>query len=84
MERIYEKGSDTHIGSFRVYAHSDNKIYEEAEHTNQVKAADALKAFEEGRLQIVVSTDLLIASKIALTGATVYAGGASYATKTEA
>ena len=82
MEKIYEKGSSAHVGSFRVYAHSDNKIYEEAAHTNQVKAEDALKAFEEGRLQIVVSTDLLMASKIALTGATVYAGGQGYTTAT--
>lgn len=83
MEKIFEKGSTTHVGSFRVYAHSDNKIYEEAAHTNQVKAADALQAFVEGKLQIVVSTDILIASKIAATGATVYAGGSAYTTKTE-
>ena len=82
MEKIYEKGTSTHVGSYRVYAHSDNKIYEEAAHTNQVKAADALKAFTEGRLQIVLSTDLLMASKITANGATVYAGGAAYTTKT--
>ena len=82
MEKIYEKGSTTHVGSIRVYAHSDNKIYEEADHTNQVKAADALQAFTEGKLQIALSTDLLMASKITADGATVYAGGAAYTTKT--
>lgn len=82
MEKIYEKGTSTHVGCYRVYAHSDNKIYEEAAHTNQVKAEDALKAFNESRLQIVLSTDLLMASKITADGATVYAGGAAYTTKT--
>ena len=82
MEKIYEKGSNTHVGSIRVYSH-DGALYEDADHTVQLKAADALRAFEEGRLQIVVSTDLLVASKIALTGATVYAGGSSYSTDTE-
>lgn len=82
MEKIYEKGSSSHVGSFRTYAYNGG-IYEDAEHTTQVKAADALKAFQEGRLQIVLSTDLLMASKIALTGATVYAGGSSYSTDTE-
>ena len=82
MEKIYEKGSSSHVGSFRVYTYNGS-IYEDAEHTTKVKAADALKAFQEGRLQIVVSTDLLMASKIALTGATVYAGGSSYSTDTE-
>ena len=82
MQKIYEKGTSTHVGSFRVYAYN-GALYEDAEHTTQVKAADALKAFQEGRLQIVVSTDLLMASKIALTGATVYAGGSSYSTDTE-
>ena len=82
MEKIYEKGSNAHVGSIRVYSYNGG-LYEDADHTVQVKAADALKAFEEGRLQIVVSTDLLIASKIALTGATVYAGGSSYSTDAE-
>ena len=82
MEKIFEKGTSAHVGSFRVYAYNGG-IYEDAEHTTQVKSADALKAFQEGRLQIVVSTDLLMASKIALTGATVYAGGSSYSTDTE-
>ena len=82
MEKIYEKGSNTHVGSIRVYSYNGG-LYEDAAHTTQVKAADALRAFEEGRLQIVVSTDLLVASKIALTGATVYAGGSSYSTDTE-
>lgn len=84
MEKIYEKGTSTHVGCYRVYAHSDNKIYEEATHVNQVKAADALKAFNESRLQIVLSTDLLMASKITANGGTVYAGGNAYSTKTEA
>lgn len=82
MEKIYEKGTSAHVGSVRVYAHSDNKIYEEAAHTNQVKAADALKFFTEGKLQIAVSTDLLMASKITADGSTVYAGGQGYTTKT--
>ena len=80
MEKIYEKGTSTHVGSFRVYAYNGS-IYTDAEHTNKVTDKDALKAFQEGRLQIVVSTDLLMASKIALSGATVYAGGSSYSTQ---
>ena len=82
MEKHYEKGSSVHVGSYRVYAYN-GAIYEDADHTTQVKAEDALRAFEEGKLQIAVSTDLLTASKIALTGATVYAGGSSYSTATE-
>ena len=80
MEKIYEKGTSTHVGSFRVYAYNGN-VYEDEAHENQVTDKDALKAFQEGRLQIVVSTDLLMASKIGLDGATVYAGGSSYSTK---
>ena len=82
MEKIMEKGTSVHVGSYKVYAHSDNKIYEDADHTNQVTAADALKAFTESRLQIALSTDLLMASKITADGATVYAGGVAYTTKT--
>ena len=82
MEKIYEKGSNAHVGSFKVYAYNGG-IYEDAEHTTQVKAADALQAFQEGKLQIAVSTDLLIASKITSSGATVYAGGSGYSTDTE-
>lgn len=82
MEKIYEKGTSTHVGSFRVYAYSGG-IYEDADHEHQVKAADALKAFQEGRLQIALGTDLLMASKIALSGATVYAGGSAYSTDTD-
>lgn len=81
MEKIFEKGTSVHVGSFRVYAYNGS-IYEDADHENKVTDKDALKAFQEGRLQIVVSTDLLMASKIALSGATVYAGGSSYSTKT--
>ena len=44
MEKIYEKGTSSHVGSFRTYAYNGG-IYEDAEHTIQVKAADALKAF---------------------------------------
>lgn len=81
MEKIYEKGSDTHVGSFRVYAYSGS-IYEDADHTIKVTDKEALKAFQEGRLQIVVSTNLLMASQIALDGSAVSAGGSSYSTKT--
>ena len=81
MEKIYEKGTSTHVGSFRVYAYSGS-LYADADHTTKITDKEALKAFQEGRLQIVVSTDLLMASKIALSGATVYAGGSSYSTKT--
>ena len=54
MEKIYEKGTSTHVGSFRVYAYSGS-IYEDAAHEHKVKDVDALKAFQEGRLQLVVS-----------------------------
>ena len=80
MERIYEKGSDTHVGSFRVYAY-DSKLYADADHTVQITDKEALKAFQEGRLQIVASTNLLMASQITLSGSAVSAGGNSYATK---
>ena len=83
MEKIYEKGTSTNVGSYRVYADS-GKLYEDSEHENQLLASDALKAFVEGRLQIEVSTDIYMASKITSTGATVYAGGSAYTTKTEA
>ena len=82
MEKIYEKGTSTHVGCYRVYAYSGS-VYEDSDHENKVKAADALKAFNESRLQIVVSTDLLIASKITADGATVYAGGNGYSTDAE-
>ena len=81
MEKIYEKGTSAHVGSFRVYAY-DSKLYADAEHETQITDKEALKAFSEGRLQIVVSTNLLMASAIALSGASVSAGGNSYATKT--
>lgn len=80
MEKIYEKGTSTHVGSFRVYAYNGS-IYADADHTTKITDKEALKAFQEGRLQIVVSTDLLMASKIGLDGATVYAGGSSYSTQ---
>ena len=83
MEKIYEKGTSTHVGSFRVYAYSGS-IYEDADHEHKVKDVDALKAFQEGRLQIVVSTNLLMASAIALSGATVSAGGSTYSTQSTA
>ena len=80
MEKIYEKGTSVHVGSYRVYA-DDGKLYTDSSFENQLSAEDAFKAFTEGRLQIQLSTDLLMASKIALTGDTVSAGGVSYTTK---
>lgn len=82
MEKIYEKGSNTHVGSFKTYAYNGG-LYEDADHTKQIKAADALQAFQEGKLQIALDTDLLMASKISSLGATVYAGGTGYSTDTE-
>lgn len=80
MEKIYEKGTSVHVGSFRVYAYNGS-IYEDAAHEHKVTDVDALKAFQEGRLQIVVSTNLLMASQIALDGSSVSAGGSSYSTQ---
>lgn len=82
MEKIYEKGTSTHVGSYRVYAYSGS-IYEDEAHTTKVKAADALKAFQEGRLQIVIGTNLSSAASISLAGSTVTAGGNSYTTDAE-
>ena len=80
MDKIYEKGSSVHVGSYRLYADS-GKLYVDEAHTTELTDKEALKAFEEGRLQIVVSTDLLMASKIALDGSVVTAGGAQYTTQ---
>jgi len=84
LEKIYEKGTSDHVGGYVVYAKAaDHKLYKEEGFVNQVKAEDALRAFQEGKLVIILSTDMMIASKISLTGETVTINGTAYSTKTE-
>ena len=83
MEKIFEKGTSVHVGSYRFYV-NDGKLYEDEDHEHQVTDKMALQAFAEGKLQIALSQDLLMASAIKLNGSAVSAGGSSYQTKTTA
>ena len=53
MKAIYQDSKDLHILSFVAYGNSeDNKLYNDAAFTDQVKAADAKENFSKGLLVV--------------------------------
>lgn len=58
LKPYYETGYDLHVANYIAYGHSDNKLYEDAEHKTEAKAADCEKAFKLGRLLIDNGTDV--------------------------
>lgn len=48
MDRIYNDASDKNVAKVIVYASESNKIYYDAEHKNEVPAADCLNLFLKG------------------------------------
>lgn len=53
LKPYYETGYDLHVANYVAYGHTDNKLYEDAEHTTPAKKADVEKAFKLGRLIVL-------------------------------
>lgn len=77
LKPYYETVYDLHVANYIAYGHSDNKLYEDAAHTTEVKKADAEKAFKLGRLMIDDGTNVLQAVAMTTTGFITYDGSAA-------
>lgn len=83
LKPYYETGYDLHVANYVAYAHTDNKLYEDAEHKTAVKHADAEKAFKLGRLLIETADALLLPVALTTAGVICYDGSAASTYTTE-
>lgn len=77
LKPYYETGYDLHVANYIAYGHSDNKLYEDAAHTVEVKKADAEKAFKLGRLMVDDGTNVSQVICMTASGFVSYNGSAA-------
>ena len=77
LKPYYETGYDLHVANYIAYADESNKLYEDADHTTEVKRADAEKAFKLGRLMIQTADGVLLPVALTSAGVICYDGTAA-------
>lgn len=77
LKPYYETGYDLHVANYVAYAHTDKKLYEDAEHKTEAAKADVEKAFKLGRLMIVTASSTLLPVALTSAGVICYDGSAA-------
>lgn len=77
LSKLYETGYDLHVANYVAYAHSDNKLYEDADHKKQAAKSDVERAFKMGRLLILDGAKYYLPVALLTTGVVVYNGTAA-------
>ena len=77
LKPYYETGYDLHVANYIAYAHTDKKLYEDADHKVKAKLADAEKVYKLGRLLIVDGAKTLAPVALTSAGVVCYDGSAA-------
>lgn len=77
LKPYYETGYDLHVANYVAYGHTDNKLYEDADHTAEAKKADVEKAFKLGRLMVETADSTLLPVALTSAGVICYDGSAA-------
>ncbi len=77
LKPYYETGYDLHVANYVAYGHTDNKLYEDADHTTEAKKADVEKAFKLGRLMVETADSTLLPVAMTSAGVICYDGSAA-------